>query len=196
MQDTIGGLGAVDANTYPAQDWADTAIGGSEQGTGANMQSATQPMLPPPPMAQYMGGRPLGQSSPELSAVLAQLAAGQAERTPPVPMHGLFGNPPAPAPAPQPSKPTPVAAPTPEPNYRAVASRAPQAARAIATAAARQPAMQQRGRSAPATPAPPVYRPPLASSINRPASNPPVRNPITFGGNVARNTSKAKSFSR
>lgn len=130
MQGTIGGLGAVDANAYPYEDWADTGIGGAgadqfapPMGTpaigadGSPLYVATGMPMPRSDM------RPWGQLQ-HLTPLMQQLENGRLA----VPIQGLFGNPgpsypleqlirPEPKPKPEP-KPTPEprATPTPTPT--------------------------------------------------------------------------------
>lgn len=79
IQDTIGGLGAVDPNTYVAEDWADTGIAGAGAGSGGNLESATMPPHAPPPPAGYSGGRRLGEPSPGAAEAMAVLAEALAQ---------------------------------------------------------------------------------------------------------------------
>lgn len=69
------GMGPLDPNTYLSEDWADTGIGGSGAGTSANLESATAPMLAPPPPG-YGGGRLLGEPSPAAAQAMIALQAG------------------------------------------------------------------------------------------------------------------------
>lgn len=87
MQDTIGGLGAVDPNTYPYEDWADTGIGGpaADQFSppmGTPAIGADPGIFLPPPMMPNVPRYQPGASprAEQMAPVLTQLQAGLEQR--------------------------------------------------------------------------------------------------------------------
>ena len=174
LQDTIGGLGAVDPHAVPFDVLGDGSLGAS---SGAPAFYDTSPSTiggAPPRVRPY--GSPLipGVSSDpfqsaQLAGVMAALDAGR-EATP---VSGLFGSPRPPAPQPRATQPQPVPAPTPEPKQRvaqsarrpAPVSRAPQVAQAVAAVARQHQA--QPSPAATTRIAAPVFRAPVRQSAPR-----------------------------
>jgi hypothetical protein len=86
MQQTIGGLGAVDANTYPYEDWGDTGIGGSAAEQFAPAGSIGGGWIPPmllgPPNLPPYRPQPVSESprAQQFAPVIAQLQGGLEQR--------------------------------------------------------------------------------------------------------------------
>ena len=189
LQGTIGGLGAIDPNTYYAEDWGDSGLGGAGTGTGGNLESATMPPMPPPPMATYSGGRPLSTPSPGIEQAMRVLAAGQQAQ----PLTGLFGSPTPPTvrAQPQPTLPEPKGSQTAQQVVRTLSQP-----RSRQTAVAQPPPANPPGRKPPTGNAPAPYRGPSwdyqgIRTATGPSAAAMTRNtsPST-AQNVVRNTTK------
>jgi hypothetical protein len=83
LQDTIGGLGAVDGNTYPYEDWADTGLGEPGSGTVAYGSSQVGGRGPwrDVPMYPLPEGPPGRVDRPTVEEILSRLPEQKARRS-------------------------------------------------------------------------------------------------------------------
>ena len=209
LQDTIGGLGAVDGNAYPA--------GSSSPGLIDGITNVPSFYDTSPSTVGYSTAGAQAEQQRALNAILMAMQQGVGAGA--TPMYGLFGSPgPEIVRTSQPGPPqvTPVAAPvagsvsrttakptpnpssdvstlperdkpkgTPTPKGKTMTSRAPQAARDIATAA-----QGRRAAVAQPMPANPAPRKPASGNTPRP-SNAPNYTFMGFQGNPVTNVKRS-----